>query len=56
MIKPIDMKRLLFLVLVLLGVMNAWAEEGSKEFKKSFPADAIDELTVTNRYGNIDIR
>ena len=56
MIKPIDMKRLLFLVIVLLGVMNAWAEEGSKEFKKSFPADAIDELTVTNRYGNIDIK
>ena len=49
------MKRLLLLVIVLFGAVNAWAEEGSKEFKKSFPAASINELTVTNRYGNIDV-
>ena len=50
------MKRLLLLVIVLFGAVNAWAEEGSKEFKKSFPAASINELTVTNRYGNIDVK
>ncbi|MEI3422964.1 MAG: hypothetical protein V8R91_18980 [Butyricimonas faecihominis] len=47
------MKRLLLLAIVLFGAVNAWAEEGSKEFKKSFPAASINELTVTNRYGNM---
>ena len=56
MIKSIDMKRLLLLAIVLFGVVNAWAEEGSKEFKKNFPAASINELTVTNRYGNIDVK
>ena len=56
MIKSIDMKRLLLLAIVLFGAVNAWAEEGSKEFKKSFPAASINELTVTNRYGNIDVK
>ena len=56
MIKSIDMKRLLFLVIGLLGVTSVWAEEGSKEFKKSFSAGTINELTVTNRYGNIDVK
>lgn len=37
MIKSIDMKRFLFLAIVLFGAVNAWAEEGSKEFKKNFP-------------------
>ena len=50
------MKRLLLLAIVLFGAVNAWAEEGSKEFKKSFPAASINELTVTNRYGNIDVK
>ncbi len=50
------MKRLLLLAIVLFGVVNAWAEEGSKEFKKNFPAASINELTVTNRYGNIDVK
>lgn len=40
----------------MFGAVNAWAEEGSKEFKKSFPAASINELTVTNRYGNIDVK
>lgn len=56
MIKSIDMKRFLFLAIVLFGAVNAWAEEGSKEFKKNFPAASIKELTVTNRYGNIDVK
>ena len=50
------MKRFLFLTMVLFAAINAWAEEGSKEFKKSFPATSFDELTVINRYGNVDIK
>ena len=55
-IKSIKMKSILFLAIAVLLGVNVWAEEGSKEFKKSFPAASFNELTVTNRYGNIDVR
>lgn len=50
------MKSILFLAIAVLLGVNVWAEEGSKEFKKSCPAASFNELTVTNRYGNIDVR
>lgn len=50
------MKRILFITIAVLFVLNARAEEGTKEFKQSFPAASFNELIVSNRYGNIDIR
>ena len=50
------MKRILFIATAILFSVNVWAEEGTKEFKQSFPAASFNELIVSNRFGNIDIR
>lgn len=50
------MKRILLAVCAVFIGWNVIAENRTKEYKKSFPADGVNELTVWNRYGNIDIR
>lgn len=50
------MKRIILITIAVLFVLNVWAEEGTKEFKQSFPAASFKELIVSNRYGNIDVR
>lgn len=49
-------KRILFIAIAILLSSSVWAEEGTKEFKKSFSATSLNELTVSSRYGNIDIQ
>jgi len=49
------MKKVLLAVCAILVGLQGSAEQRTKVFKKSFPASGLQELTIWNRYGNIDI-
>ena len=50
------MKKAVFIAILIFVGIACRAENRSRTFKKNFPASAVKELRVWNRFGNIDVR